>query len=71
MYLYFLGFAGKEVTLISNYFPVTFDTNWSLYQYTVDFSSQQDRVKVKKSLFGVHRKILGGYLILFLISLWE
>lgn len=56
------GTTGQPVSLKANYFPITSYTNWSLYQYRVDFCPEEDRIMIKKRLVGQHRERLGGYL---------
>ncbi|XP_026819609.1 uncharacterized protein LOC113558350 [Rhopalosiphum maidis] len=54
--------GGQSVKLLANYFPITSNTNWCLYQYRVDFSPEQDRSRTKRGLLCQHREHLGGYL---------
>lgn len=34
-------------------------TNWSLYQYRVDFSPDEERTKVRKAILNKHKDIIG------------
>lgn len=56
------GFSGQPIQLFANYFPITTYTNWSLYQYRVDFNPEMDRISTKRGLLAQHRERLGGYL---------
>ncbi|XP_025413439.1 piwi-like protein Siwi isoform X2 [Sipha flava] len=56
------GASGQPVSLISNYFPIKTYTNWTLYQYRVDFSPEEDKVMVRRGLLSNHKDFLGAYL---------
>jgi len=56
------GISGKNISLLSNYFPITSYTNWCLYQYRVDFNPEEEVPNIKKGLLAQHRERLGGYL---------
>ncbi|XP_046398366.1 piwi-like protein Siwi [Ischnura elegans] len=56
------GTHGTPVNLTANYFQILSKTDWCLYQYRVDFSPEEDRTGVRKSLLRVHKKQLGGYI---------
>lgn len=61
-YFVFLGRAGQPVKLMTNYFPITSYTNWSLYQYRIDFNPVEDRIGVQKGLLYVHKEIFGPFI---------
>lgn len=48
--------------LISNYFPIKSYAKWSLYQYRVNISPEEERINVLRGLISVHREFLGPYL---------
>jgi aubergine len=54
--------SGTTGQSVKNYFPITSYTNWCLYQYRVDFSPEEDRIRTKRGLLSQHRERLGGYL---------
>lgn len=54
------GTMGKPVNLITNHFRLVKTTNWSLYQYRVDFSPDDESTKLRKGLLGNHKDVLGG-----------
>ncbi|XP_026813338.1 piwi-like protein Siwi isoform X2 [Rhopalosiphum maidis] len=56
------GFTGQPIELISNYFPIKTYTDWSLYQYRVDFNPPQDRINIQRGLLSVHKEFLGTYI---------
>ncbi|XP_027854008.2 piwi-like protein Siwi [Aphis gossypii] len=56
------GKGGQSIELISNYFPITTYTDWSLYQYRVDFKPEQDRINIKRGLLSAHKEFLGAYI---------
>ncbi|XP_026764636.1 piwi-like protein Siwi [Galleria mellonella] len=56
------GTSGTPLDLIANYFTVKTTPQWSLYQYHVDISPEEDNTTVRKGLLRVHQKTLGGYL---------
>jgi len=61
--LYFsIGSTGQSIELISNYFPITTYTDWSLYQYRVDFNPPQDRINIQRGLLSAHKEFLGAYI---------
>lgn len=45
-----------------NYFKLLKSTDWSLYQYHVDFSPEEDRTIVRKGLLKIHQKSIGAYI---------
>lgn len=57
---FFLGNTGTPLDLTANYFTVETTPNWSLYQYHVDFSPEEDNTGVRKGLLRIHAKTLGG-----------
>lgn len=57
-----IGEGGQKIELISNYFPITTYTDWSLYQYRVDFNPEQDRINIQRGLLSVHKELLGAYI---------
>ncbi|CAH2108301.1 unnamed protein product [Euphydryas editha] len=56
------GSGGTPLDLTANYFAVETTPNWSLYQYHVDFSPDEDSTGIRKALLRVHAKTLGGYI---------
>lgn len=56
------GNTGTPLDLTANYFTVETTPNWSLYQYHVDFSPEEDNTGVRKGLLRIHAKTLGGYI---------
>lgn len=57
------GTAGSPIRLLANYFQLLTHTDWSLYQYRVDFAPEEDRTRIKKQLFYMATKdVLAGYL---------
>ncbi|XP_046962281.1 piwi-like protein Siwi [Vanessa cardui] len=56
------GSTGTPLDLSANYFTVETTPNWSLYQYHVDFSPEEDNTGIRKALLRVHAKTLGGYI---------
>lgn len=56
------GAGGQSIELTSNYFPITTYTDWSLYQYRVDFKPEQDRINIKRGLLSAHKEFLGAYI---------
>ncbi|XP_059049511.1 piwi-like protein Siwi isoform X2 [Achroia grisella] len=56
------GSTGTPLDLLANYFTVQTTPQWSLYQYHVDVSPEEDSTVVRKGLLRVHQKTLGGYL---------
>ncbi|XP_050063196.1 piwi-like protein Siwi [Aphis gossypii] len=56
------GSIGKPIELIANYFPITTYTDWSLYQYRVDFNPEQERINIKRGLLSAHKEFLGAYI---------
>jgi len=58
----FSGITGQPVQLMTNYFPITSYTNWSLYQYKVNFSPEEDRIIIKRGLLNNHKQFLGPFI---------
>jgi len=58
----FIGSRGQPTELISKYFPITTYTDWSFYQYRVDFNPVQERTNIQRELLSSHKKFLGAYL---------
>ncbi|XP_014250883.1 piwi-like protein Siwi [Cimex lectularius] len=56
------GCSGDPVDLTANFFALLTHTDWSLYQYRVDFAPEEDRTQMRKALLRVHKEILGGYI---------
>ena len=55
------GKSGRELTLLTNYFPVRkLNEGWQLYQYRVDFSPEEDNERTRKSIVRGHKDELGG-----------
>ncbi|XP_060874625.1 piwi-like protein Siwi [Metopolophium dirhodum] len=57
-----IGKGGQDIQLTSNYFPITTYTDWSLYQYRVDFNPIQDKINVQRGLLSSHKELLGAYI---------
>lgn len=57
-----LGKGGQDIQLTSNYFPITTYTDWSLYQYRVDFNPVQDKINIQRGLLSSHKELLGAYI---------
>ncbi|XP_016658527.1 piwi-like protein Siwi isoform X1 [Acyrthosiphon pisum] len=57
-----LGNGGQDIQLTSNYFPITTYTDWSLYQYRVDFNPVQDKINIQRGLLSAHKELLGAYI---------
>lgn len=56
------GQAGVAIRLQANYFQLLTHTDWSLYQYRVDFAPEEDRTRVKKQLlYQATKDVLAGY----------
>ncbi|CAH1405859.1 unnamed protein product [Nezara viridula] len=53
------GSQGTSVNLITNHFRLTQTTNWSLYQYHVDFEPEEERTRVRKALMANQKETLG------------
>ncbi|KAG5317323.1 AUB protein, partial [Pseudoatta argentina] len=56
------GTSGTHKVIKVNYFKVLKATDWTLYQYRVDFSPEEDRTMVRKALLKVHQKNIGAYI---------
>lgn len=56
------GTTGQPIKLQTNYFKLPSITNWSLYQYRVDFLPEEDRTFVRKGLLKLHKEKLGAYI---------
>ncbi|KAK5647282.1 hypothetical protein RI129_002174 [Pyrocoelia pectoralis] len=57
------GVHGNPVRLNANYFKLMQKPDWSLYQYRVDFSPEEDRTNVKKGQFRrATQEVLNGYI---------
>ncbi|XP_060844955.1 piwi-like protein Siwi [Rhopalosiphum padi] len=50
------------VKLKTNYFPITSYTNWTLYQYQVEFQPDCEVKRINSGLLGVHQEVLGSYI---------
>lgn len=63
MLRFVLGTFGTTVKLSANYFKLLQRTDWCLYQYRVDFSPEEDRTPIRKTLLrtGLHQ-IIPGYI---------
>ncbi|KAF5274802.1 hypothetical protein FQR65_LT00385 [Abscondita terminalis] len=58
-----LGSFGNVIRLSSNYFKLLQKPDWTLYQYRVDFSPEEDRNNVKRGQFRrATRDFLAGYI---------
>lgn len=58
-----LGTKGQPLILTANYFPISNNTNWNLYQYSVDFNPPQDRTNTQRALLGMHQDVLSPFII--------
>nr|XP_050862637.1 piwi-like protein Siwi isoform X3 [Vespula vulgaris]XP_050862638.1 piwi-like protein Siwi isoform X3 [Vespula vulgaris] len=56
------GSFGTQIKLRANYFRLLSTTNWTLYQYRVDFAPEEDRTATRKSLLKHHKEKLGAYI---------
>ncbi|XP_052739671.1 piwi-like protein Siwi [Bicyclus anynana] len=56
------GATGQPLNLMANYFTVKTTPQWSLYQYHVDITPEEDRTGIKKALMRIHKNTFGGYL---------
>ncbi|XP_013136803.1 PREDICTED: protein aubergine-like, partial [Papilio polytes] len=56
------GSYGYPLDLLVNYFAVETTPQWSLYQYHVDITPEEDNTAVRRGLLKIHSKTLGGYL---------
>ncbi|XP_013179609.1 PREDICTED: protein aubergine-like [Papilio xuthus] len=56
------GSYGHPLDLLVNYFVVETTPQWSLYQYHVDISPEEDNTAVRRGLLRIHSKTLGGYI---------
>ncbi|KAG8223661.1 hypothetical protein J437_LFUL001768 [Ladona fulva] len=56
------GSSGRAFQITANYFKILSRTDWCLYQYRVDFSPEEDRNFIRKSLLRDHKNMLGGYI---------
>ncbi|XP_039751696.1 piwi-like protein Siwi [Pararge aegeria] len=56
------GHTGTPLNLSANYFTVKTTPQWSLYQYHVDITPEEDRTGIRKALMRVHKNTFGGYL---------
>lgn len=55
------GTSGTHIKLEANYFQLTTNTHWRLYQYRVDFVPDEDRTQVRKKLLAqVYKEKLSG-----------
>jgi len=61
-YILSIGKGGRDIQLTSNYFPITTYTDWSLYQYRVDFNPEQERTNIRRGLLRAHKELLGAYI---------
>lgn len=61
-FLYNIGSGGQSIALLANYFPITTYTDWTLYQYRVDFNPPQSRINIQRGLLSVHQETLGAYI---------
>lgn len=61
-YILFIGKGGQDIQLTSNYFPITTYTDWTLYQYRVDFNPVQDIINIQRGLLHPHKALLGPYI---------
>lgn len=60
---HFTGSFGSAIKLTANYFRLTHDPNWNLFQYRVDFAPEEDNTGKKKGLLRTATKdLLAGYL---------
>ena len=60
----FPGTYGQKITLQANYFKLETEsvTDFSLYQYRVDFSPDEERTVVRKGLLRLHHPEIGPYI---------
>ncbi|GLV33521.1 aubergine, partial [Carabus blaptoides fortunei] len=57
------GTCGTSINLQANYFQLTTNTHWRLYQYRVDFVPDEDRTQVRKKILAqVYKDKLSGYI---------
>lgn len=57
-----VGLSGQKITCEANYFRLTKQPNWSIYQYRVDFMPDVPCEKFRRYLVGTQREMLGGFL---------
>ena len=50
---------GRPVNLLSNFFEMKQLSNFSLYQYHVDFTPMIDNIKLRKRLLKNHSEMIG------------
>ncbi|XP_026806338.1 piwi-like protein Siwi [Rhopalosiphum maidis] len=50
------------VKLKTNYFPITSYTDWTLYQYQVEFQPDCEVKRINSALLRVHQQVLGSYI---------
>lgn len=56
------GSSGDAVSLLTNHFQVNFPLHWTLKQYRVDFSPDEDNLGFKKAMLHQHDELLGTYI---------
>ncbi|XP_047364611.1 piwi-like protein Siwi [Vespa velutina] len=56
------GIFGTPVILRANYFKLPSTTNWTLFQYRVDFAPEEDHTLIRKALLRNHKEKLGAYI---------
>lgn len=59
------GTGGQPIKVTSNHFRLLKTTDWSLYQYRVDFSPEEDRNNIRKALLKDHKSTLLGEAYMF------
>nr|AGJ83331.1 piwi [Oncopeltus fasciatus] len=58
-----IGVDGTFIKVVTNHFRLIRTMDWSLCQYWVDFSPEEDRNKIRKALLRDHRDVIGdGYM---------
>ena len=53
------GTQGAGVNLVTNFFRMSLNMDWTLYQYRVDFTPQIDAKRVRKDIVKAHLNALG------------
>lgn len=57
-----VGTSGQKITCEANFFRLSKQPNWTIYQYHVDFVPDVPDEKFRRYLVGTQREMLGGYL---------
>ncbi|XP_058801648.1 piwi-like protein Siwi [Phymastichus coffea] len=56
------GTVGERVQLQANYFKLSSQPDWCIYQYRVDIAPELERTSDRKALLKTHKSALGGYI---------